>query len=317
MPVTLPLCRGKAAHSEAGSGPSPKVTTSFAAPGSSHRLNISGLHYDCEAKLTPTTLSPRSNRIGPEPACNQRNVDSSIAAFVICCGIPRGPWGEFRSGKSPTPTGNNPHPLPLDTRNPLEIPSKRPFCLLASPLPLKDGEQSRHQRGIHMKRQIGVRALLGSAMALTMCAAGGAHSREVSHHWRSTRPASPSAARRTSMRTRRRRPRVRVTRAQLAGARRRARTSGTNVAEARRVEAFEIAIPAATLTSPKEGLDKNMHKALKVDGAPGHHVPPARASSRPEPPARCAASACCKIAGVEREVALDLKTAAQGRRRSP
>ena len=27
---------------------------------------------------------------------------------------------------------------------------------------------------------------------------------------------------------------------------------------------FEIAIAAATLTSPKEGLDKNMHKALKV-----------------------------------------------------
>src|SRR5688572_15466359 len=32
--------------------------------------------------------------------------------------------------------------------------------------------------------------------------------------------------------------------------------------------AFEIAIPAATLTSPKEGLDKNMHKALKVTQHP-------------------------------------------------
>src|SRR5688572_26541728 len=30
------------------------------------------------------------------------------------------------------------------------------------------------------------------------------------------------------------------------------------------VEAFEITIPAATLTSPKDGLDKNMHKALKA-----------------------------------------------------
>ena len=30
------------------------------------------------------------------------------------------------------------------------------------------------------------------------------------------------------------------------------------------VEAFEVAIPAATLTSPREGLDKNMHKALLV-----------------------------------------------------
>jgi polyisoprenoid-binding protein YceI len=30
------------------------------------------------------------------------------------------------------------------------------------------------------------------------------------------------------------------------------------------IEAFDIAIPAATLSSPREGLDKNMHKALKV-----------------------------------------------------
>ena len=34
------------------------------------------------------------------------------------------------------------------------------------------------------------------------------------------------------------------------------------------LEAFEIAIPAATLSSPKEGLDKNMHKALKVTEHP-------------------------------------------------
>jgi len=33
-------------------------------------------------------------------------------------------------------------------------------------------------------------------------------------------------------------------------------------------QTFEIAIPAATLTSPKEGLDKNMHKVLKVDAHP-------------------------------------------------
>ena len=30
------------------------------------------------------------------------------------------------------------------------------------------------------------------------------------------------------------------------------------------LEAFELSIPAATLSSPKEGLDKNMHKALKT-----------------------------------------------------
>lgn len=34
------------------------------------------------------------------------------------------------------------------------------------------------------------------------------------------------------------------------------------------LEAFEIAIPAATLSSPKDGLDKNMHKALKVQQHP-------------------------------------------------
>jgi hypothetical protein len=33
------------------------------------------------------------------------------------------------------------------------------------------------------------------------------------------------------------------------------------------LESFEIAIPAATLSSPKDGLDKNMHKALKVTEA--------------------------------------------------
>src|SRR4029450_6760530 len=56
---------------------------------------------------------------------------------------------------------------------------------------------------------------------------------------------------------------VTVTRAQLAGG-----AAGTafwtNVLRPGAVEAFEVAIPAATLTSPREGLDKNMHKALLV-----------------------------------------------------
>src|SRR5687768_128472 len=54
---------------------------------------------------------------------------------------------------------------------------------------------------------------------------------------------------------------VRLTRLALAA------TDGDRLQAATRaggVEAFEIAIPAASLTSPKEGLDKNMHKALKV-----------------------------------------------------
>src|SRR5688572_16380553 len=34
------------------------------------------------------------------------------------------------------------------------------------------------------------------------------------------------------------------------------------------LEAFEIVIRTASLTSPKEGLDKNMHKALKTAAFP-------------------------------------------------
>ena len=49
------------------------------------------------------------------------------------------------------------------------------------------------------------------------------------------------------------------------------------------LEGFEIAIPAATLTSPKEGLDKNMHKALKVDEHPRHHVPAGAPRARRQP----------------------------------
>ncbi|MCU1386283.1 MAG: hypothetical protein JWL71_4980 [Acidobacteria bacterium] len=34
------------------------------------------------------------------------------------------------------------------------------------------------------------------------------------------------------------------------------------------VAGFEVAVPAATLTSPREGLDANMHKALRTAGYP-------------------------------------------------
>ena len=59
------------------------------------------------------------------------------------------------------------------------------------------------------------------------------------------------------------------------------------------VEAFEIAIPAATLTSPKGDLDKNMHKALKVTEHPDIVVPSAPARASPGSARRSAASACC------------------------
>ena len=78
-------------------------------------------------------------------------------------------------------------------------------------------------------------------------------------------------------------------------------------AKAGGVEAFEIAIPAASLTSPKEGLDKNMHKALKV----AEHKDITFRLLRLEAPAPNALKAVglLKVAGVEKEVAFDLKTA--------
>jgi polyisoprenoid-binding protein YceI len=71
------------------------------------------------------------------------------------------------------------------------------------------------------------------------------------------------------------------------------------------IEAFEISIPAASLTSPREGLDKNMHKALKVQ----QHAEITFALSRLEPGQasnRFRGIGRLTIAGVEREVALDL-----------
>jgi polyisoprenoid-binding protein YceI len=98
---------------------------------------------------------------------------------------------------------------------------------------------------------------------------------------------------------------VRVTRSQLAGA-----VAGpqfwTEVLKPGAVEAFEIAVPAATLTSPREGLDKNMHKALNVQ----EHPDITFRLLRFEPTAAGAVKALgiLRIAAVEREVALDLQT---------
>jgi len=71
------------------------------------------------------------------------------------------------------------------------------------------------------------------------------------------------------------------------------------------VQAFEIAIPAATLTSEKDGLDKNMHKALKAD----QFTDITFCLTRLEPgaaPGAFRGIGKLTIAGVEREVALDL-----------
>jgi hypothetical protein len=74
------------------------------------------------------------------------------------------------------------------------------------------------------------------------------------------------------------------------------------------LEAFEIAIPAATLSSPKEGLDKNMHKALKVTEHPDITFRLTRLDAV-EPSGALRGVGILRIAGVEREVTLALKTA--------
>ena len=72
------------------------------------------------------------------------------------------------------------------------------------------------------------------------------------------------------------------------------------------LEAFEIAIPAASLSSPKAGLDKNMHKALKVEQFPDITFRLTRLERRRAGALK--AIGMLRIAGVEREVALDVKT---------
>ena len=74
------------------------------------------------------------------------------------------------------------------------------------------------------------------------------------------------------------------------------------------LEGFEIAIPAASLSSPKEGLDKNMHKALKVTEHPDIVFRLTRIEAGTAPAALQAVGSL-RIAGVTREVTLPLKTA--------
>jgi polyisoprenoid-binding protein YceI len=97
---------------------------------------------------------------------------------------------------------------------------------------------------------------------------------------------------------------VRVTKATFAPAL--AATTWDEIVKPGALEAFEIAIPAATLSSPKEGLDKNMHKALKVQ----QHPEIVFALTRLEPAAGGALKGIgrLRVAGVEREVALPLTT---------
>ena len=73
------------------------------------------------------------------------------------------------------------------------------------------------------------------------------------------------------------------------------------------VEAFEIVIRTASLTSPREGLDKNMYKALKVAEFPEIVFRLNKLEGRG---AALKAIGMLKIAGVEKEVTFDVKAAA-------
>jgi hypothetical protein len=74
------------------------------------------------------------------------------------------------------------------------------------------------------------------------------------------------------------------------------------------VEAFEIAIKAASLASSKDGLDKNMHKALKASEHPDITFKLSRLEAGAAANALRAVG-LLKIAGVEKEVVLPLKVA--------
>jgi hypothetical protein len=73
------------------------------------------------------------------------------------------------------------------------------------------------------------------------------------------------------------------------------------------LKAFEIVVKAGTLTSPKEGLDKNMWKALKTSQHPDIVFRLTRLDGRP---GALRAAGVLKIAGVEKAVAFDVKAAA-------
>jgi polyisoprenoid-binding protein YceI len=96
---------------------------------------------------------------------------------------------------------------------------------------------------------------------------------------------------------------VRVTRLQVASG-----VAGdllTALSKPGTLQAFEIAIPAASLHSTKDGLDKNMHKALKVKEYPDIVFRLARLEPKG---AALRAVGTLRIAGVEKEIGLDLAT---------
>ena len=98
---------------------------------------------------------------------------------------------------------------------------------------------------------------------------------------------------------------VKVTRAQLGAAATAGPEFWTNALKPGVVEAFEISIPATTLVSPKGDIDKNMYKALKTDKHADITFRLVRFEAKEN---ATRAIGMLRIAGVEKEVALDITT---------
>jgi polyisoprenoid-binding protein YceI len=75
------------------------------------------------------------------------------------------------------------------------------------------------------------------------------------------------------------------------------------------LKTFDITIPALSLASSKEGIDKNMHKALK---AQEHRDIRFRLRTLEKAGAAYTATGLLTIAGVEKEVTLDLQVQPKG-----
>jgi polyisoprenoid-binding protein YceI len=70
------------------------------------------------------------------------------------------------------------------------------------------------------------------------------------------------------------------------------------------LKGFEVTIPAKSLTSPKEGIDKNMHKALKVEEHPTIRF---RLSALEPSASGYRATGMLTIAGVDKQVVLAMQ----------
>lgn len=78
------------------------------------------------------------------------------------------------------------------------------------------------------------------------------------------------------------------------------------------VEGFDVAIPVKSLASEKDGLDKNMHNALKAAEHPEITFKLLRLENRPAPAAGLRAIGVLRVAGVDRQVVIDLATEPKG-----